>query len=168
MGVWFQKSVSGEMFFVSKLPFEFQGRYCKATLRTLPSESRCRDPPQELGGTDILMDSSPMLDPPHTRLPHIKQKKKKSWESTWLFSYMHRCNIFFQTITLYKLWARFIRKKFAINTGFLKICSFLGSKFETTCFPNWIFFFNFPPEPASTRLPRSPKGCIKPASKLEG
>lgn len=74
MGLWFQKSVSGEIF-VSKLPFEFQERYCKTTLRTFPSESRCHDPPQELGDTDILMDSLPMLDPPHTRFPHIKQKK---------------------------------------------------------------------------------------------
>lgn len=54
----------------------FKSATAKTTLRTFPSESRCRDPPQELGDTDILMDSLPMLDPPHTRLPHIKQKKK--------------------------------------------------------------------------------------------
>lgn len=144
MGVWFQKSVSGEIFFVSKLPFEFQECYCKTTLRTLPSESRCPDPLQELGSTDIWMDSLPMLDPPHTRLPHIKQKKKKSWESTWLFSYMHRCNIFFQTITLYKLWARFIRKKFAINTGFLKYALFLGLNLKLLAF-QIDFFFKFSP-----------------------
>lgn len=52
----------------------------------------------------------------HTRLPHIKRKKKTKkkkilYEITWLFSFMHSCNIFFKNKTLYKLWARFIRKR---------------------------------------------------------
>lgn len=86
----------------------------------------------------------------HTRLPRIKRKKKEKknlYRITWLFSFMHSCNIFFKNKTLYKLWARFIRKRnWLLTRDFLKYNFFLfRSKFEMTCFPNEIFYLIFFP-----------------------
>lgn len=61
----------------------------------------------------------------HTRLPHIKEKKRKKrkknlYEITWLFSFTHSCNIFFKNKTVQTLGPIHKKKKLAINTGFLK------------------------------------------------
>lgn len=76
-----------------------------------------------------------------------KKKKKNLYRITWLFSFMHSCNIFFKNKTLYKLWARFIRKRnWLLTRDFLKYNFFLfRSKFEMTCFPNEIFYLIFFP-----------------------
>lgn len=155
MGVWFQKSVPGKTF-VSKQPFEFQ-ELCSEDTEDIQNEGHFPSPSTEaLPIVKHFINGQcsaryPCLIRLHTRLPRIKRKKKKKkknlYRITWLFSFMHSCNIFFKNKTLYKLWARFIRKRnWLLTRDFLKYNFFLfWSKFEMTCFPNEIFYLIFFP-----------------------
>lgn len=146
MGVWFQKSVPGEIFFLSqKYHLNFKHSASKTLWEPFQVRDIFLDPQRELCGCGslFLMDSvQPGTHACSILTPDLLMlKEKKNWKKIFKKScgYLVSCTValFSSKIKLYKLWARFIRKQSLLLTRefFLNIL-FFGQNLTTTCFPN--------------------------------
>lgn len=106
--------------------YEFQELCCRRPLRTFPGEGRFPCPPPKLCSPRAfsqwtVFSQVPMLDPSSHQTSSYEKEKKKTKKKFFKKSlgYLVVCTVAIfssKNKTLYKLWARFIRKRHLLLT----------------------------------------------------